>query len=67
MAPSWHLWWFRFAEPGPRGPELEVIPEGYERRADGWHCAPGYAGEAKALGLGGEVLAMTQKITKSVV
>ena len=31
-----------------RGPELELVPEGYLRLADGWHCAPGFAGVAKA-------------------
>ena len=31
-----------------RGPELALAPEGYERHADGWRCAEGYAGDAKA-------------------
>ena len=30
------------------GPELERVPVGYERRSDGWRCAPGYTGDAKA-------------------
>ncbi|CAK9038819.1 unnamed protein product [Durusdinium trenchii] len=29
-------------------PEVELIPEGYERHADGWRCAPGFVGDAKA-------------------
>ena len=27
---------------------MELIPEGYERHADGWRCAPGFVGDAKA-------------------
>ena len=32
---------------GCSGPELELVPVGYQRHSDGWRCAPGYAGEAK--------------------
>lgn len=39
---------FRFESKLEPGPELERVPVGYERRSDGWRCAPGYTGDAKA-------------------